>query len=201
MASLVSVDPKPLLKQLDRLTRDHVPFAMSKALTMTAKDGQETLKKMLPTKFTIRNNWTAKGIRITPARKADGLRNMASEVGSKDWFMADQMGKDQNTRHPKAKFLFVPKRARPSKTANIPKRNKPRQLFDRVSTIVSKSKFGGGILVYSRTNLGLRLMYAGQKQQVVKPRLDMADEINTIAKQRLEPNFKRAMDYALKTAR
>ncbi|MBF0171465.1 MAG: hypothetical protein HQK87_10345, partial [Nitrospinae bacterium] len=61
-------------------------FAAAQALTRTAQDAQEEVKRQLPERFTIRTGWLARGIRIRPASR----NNLKASVLVKDAFMALQ---------------------------------------------------------------------------------------------------------------
>lgn len=201
MPASIRFKPANFVRSLSHIVESQMPYAAALALTRTAKDGQASVLSALPTKFTLRTSWTAKGIRVTPARKADGLDGMAAHVGSKDWFMADQMGTEANTRKPRGKYRLIPKRARPSKTSLIPKRLQPKQVFADKRTVVTKSKFGGIAVFTQRGKHGLSLLYAGRTTQVVKPRLDFRGKVMDTARLRFGENFRRAMDEAKRTAR
>ena len=76
----IKIDPALAVKGLTDFAQDQVPFAMSRALTETAKDVQAAVKADLPRKYTLRNRWVEGGIRIAPATK----RAWEAQVGSRD---------------------------------------------------------------------------------------------------------------------
>ena len=74
---------------LSTLDVKQIAFAASKSLNVTAKAAVENIRKNLPSKFTLRNSWTGKGIAFAGCSKRD-WPNMQVVIGSKDWYMADQ---------------------------------------------------------------------------------------------------------------
>lgn len=81
----------------------HVPFAWTLALNRTAGQAQAELRTNLPADFTIRRNWTERGIRVKGATKAAPV----AYVFTKDWYMQDQETGAER-RPAKAPTLFIP---------------------------------------------------------------------------------------------
>ncbi|MCA9789729.1 MAG: hypothetical protein KC462_08145 [Cyanobacteria bacterium HKST-UBA05] len=81
----VDTDINRLAKELGDDARQ-LPFAFAMALTNTAEDVRLDEVRRLPQKFTIRNKYVARGIRKTPATKA----NLVAYVGSVTPFMGLQ---------------------------------------------------------------------------------------------------------------
>jgi len=79
-----------------------IPFAMARALTLTAQDCKMALVGHLPDDFTIRTTWLEQGMRIKSATKA----NQSAEVGSIDPFMVLQEA--GGTKEPKNKAMGIP---------------------------------------------------------------------------------------------
>ena len=75
--------------QVMRRVPEQTRFAAAVALTRTAQDAQKEVRRQLPSRFTIRTGWVAKGIRVKMARK----NNLESVVWVKDWFMTIQNGR------------------------------------------------------------------------------------------------------------
>lgn len=65
----VDIDISGYVEQVEQAQQKNIPFATAKALTRTAMDGQIEVKRDIQRKFTLRNDWTQRGIRITPAEK------------------------------------------------------------------------------------------------------------------------------------
>ncbi|MBF0371620.1 MAG: hypothetical protein HQL52_19460, partial [Magnetococcales bacterium] len=84
-------------------------FATAVALTCTAKDAQEEVRRQLPERFTIRTGWLAKGVRVRSARK----NNLEAAVTVLDDFMALQETGGMRKSH-SGEALAVPVGARPT---------------------------------------------------------------------------------------
>lgn len=106
MTYSVTLDIKSFMRGMDEVTKKQLPFAMAKALTNTAQDCQRKLIDDLDEYFTIRNNFVAKGIRTTPARKNKNINDMYSMVGSLEKFMKLQA--EGGTKESSGKALGVP---------------------------------------------------------------------------------------------
>src|SRR5260370_40269244 len=63
-------DVKRFTRDMDEAANRQIPFALARALTRTAQDAQSDVRSDLPRRFTIRNTWVSRSIRITPATKA-----------------------------------------------------------------------------------------------------------------------------------
>lgn len=190
-ATILTPDLKAFARDIERTTRSQLPFVMAKTLTDTAKDGQTGLRDDMAGKMTLRSSWASKGIRIAPARKSDGLKRMQAEVGSKDWFMADQLGEANTIRQPKtSKYRYIPKAARPTKASKIPKRLRPGAVLSGKYAFVTRSK-NGGISVFKRTIKGLTLMYQGIKAQTIKPKVSLRLSVQQSTRAKLVSNFER----------
>jgi hypothetical protein len=97
------MDINPLLllaSKLKQVNKD-VDFASAVALTRTAKIVQTDVKADIKNKFTLRNTWTERGIRITLAKP----EKLESEIYSKDWYLPDQ---DTGGKRQKTGGIFMP---------------------------------------------------------------------------------------------
>jgi len=74
----------PELAKVFKRVAEDASFAGAVALTKTAQLGQAEVKKHLEKKFNLKNSWTARGIRITPATK----KNLQSEIYTLDDYIA-----------------------------------------------------------------------------------------------------------------
>lgn len=199
----LTVNTAEFNRWLNGVAREQIPFASAKALTLTAKDAQAALKSAAAGAMTLRNQHTARGLRIRPADKRDGM-GMKAEVGSKDWYMADQAGEREEVRSPQsAKYRYIPKKARPSKTARIPKRMTPAAIAGNPNAFW-RHKPDGTALVLERTGRGgksLRLLHVAVPKQRLNPAMSLADIVQATASRRIRRNFVLSMQQAIKSAR
>lgn len=181
-----------------RVGRRQVPFAAAKALTKTAQQAQMKVREGLPQRFTIRNSFVEKGIRIKPARK----RNLEAVVYSKDDFMA--LHETGGVKRPRGQHLALPtdnvkRNQRGIVTrANRPKRqlNKPNVFKGTISGVEGVWKRPG-----RRSKGSLKLLFAFEPSARIQPRFDFKDTVKVVAQSEITQNFARAFDNALRTAR
>lgn len=101
----VTSNLEDIIGNLTDLEATQVPFAWVLALNRTAAHAQSALRFELPSRFTIRRDWTAKGIRTKLATKG----NPVAFVFTKDWYMEQQEA--GAARHPLSGSLFIPGRS------------------------------------------------------------------------------------------
>jgi hypothetical protein len=115
-----------------------LPFATAKALTVLAQEARDEIRADLPSRFTLRNERVRRGVTINPARKSDGLKRMASEVGTRDQFMVvHEAGGWRRSRS--GGHVAVPTRMvtrRRTKTGKVPRPLKPRTLRAKGARVV-----------------------------------------------------------------
>lgn len=66
-----TVDLQGVEKHLNEIERRQVPYATALTLTRLAQLGQKAVRATLPEIFHLRNDWTVRNIRITPAKRGD----------------------------------------------------------------------------------------------------------------------------------
>jgi len=112
----VTVDVSKAVAGLDELQKRQIPFALAKTLTGCAKRGQAGVQESLGGKFTLRNNFTLRGIRIKPADKngsvieADVHTDTANRSsGAPDYLLAQDEGAEK-TPYGGHSYIAVPTR-------------------------------------------------------------------------------------------
>lgn len=195
-----------------------VRYAAAVALTKTATDLQHAIRDEMPRNFTIRRDWTVKGIRVKPARK-DFLQ---AEVYSKDPFMGIQETGGTKVSIGRRVFdyqgyLAIPLDARRNKYDVVRKEDWPANLVDpfilaardgRKYLAVHQLGMGKrgprsvkGMRGKQRRDTGTRLMYTLVKSEQLRARLGMRRIAAEIVDPRWRANFGDALFNAMATAR
>ena len=175
-------------------------FATAVALTRTAKDAQEEVRRQLPERFTIRTGWLAKGIRVKSARKND----LEASVRVLDDFMAlQETGGDRRSRS--GKSLAIPYGARPNPRSVTRPSKFPGQLLEKPNHFIAPFhddpqthavwRRGG------RKGKKLKLMYVFADQVRLEPRFDFMETVREVVEARFQENFNDALREALAAAR
>lgn len=94
-----------IIGNLTDLEAKQVPFAWVLALNRTSAEGQREVRAELPSRFQLRRDWTAKGVRTKLATKA----NPVALVFTMDWYMRQQ--EEGGDRIPLSGKLFIPGRS------------------------------------------------------------------------------------------
>lgn len=174
----IQVNADAVARGLDNAAKKQLPFAIAKALTLTAKAAQADVIAHLGDTLTIRNAWISKGIRIKPATK----RTLTAEIGSRDRFMALQaQGGERAGKGSGA--VAVPVAARRDKAAITRPGKWPGKILDNSGF---KAKIGNGHLgVFKRIGKGKRartvLFYVLAKRVAVRARWPLAAQVNATA--------------------
>ncbi|WP_425065106.1 hypothetical protein [Reyranella sp.] len=171
----------------------HVPFALARALTWTAKDAQGVVQDDLPNRYTLRNNWVKNGIRIVPAKKDEPQ----AVVGSLEPFMKRQEegGTKKARDHSR---VAVPVNARRNKRNMISKGQRPAALKGKPKIFMVTKGAGSGILRrVGKARYPLQLLYWLKRGVQVKPSFGFQANTSTTVKDRFGPNFVESLAQAI----
>ncbi|RYZ87028.1 MAG: hypothetical protein EOP04_12650 [Proteobacteria bacterium] len=163
---------------------DDVRFEILRALTRTARDAVNQIKSDLPRKFVLRKSWVTKGIRFSPASKADPI----ARVYSVDPWMEKQEEGEQY--RPQGRSVAIPGRGvRASKTAVIPAALFPRQLKARKDVFRADLK-GIGTGLFQHQKKGLKILYLLRERKTTMAAWDFKKTVEKTVEKRFDDNFK-----------
>jgi len=175
-----------------------LPFAIARALTVTARDVQDEVRNNLAQRFTLRNNWVRQGIQIQRATK----QNLEAMVFSRDAFMGlQEVG---GAKSPLGNYLAVPTSlVRRTPKDMIRKADRPKCLGNKAEVI---EFMGRKWLALKRSRKGrnkndLRLMYLLVPRADIEPRLKLRDDGLRVSQAVFQRRLQESLELALRTAR
>jgi hypothetical protein len=200
------------------IAKNQLPFANAAALTRTARDAQESIRKALPVRFTIRQrSWMERNVKETKADKHDSPPFAVVE----DTFDAMGLQEAGGQKLPRVgQYLAVPlEGARPTPRKLIADGDRPhevmgsglgfirpnangvpimyRAFFKRGRTRGVRGVKGMGSATWSRE---IMPMYALVRRADVKPRYEFDVTVEKAVQSRFRQNFDDAFAKAVKTA-
>lgn len=191
-------DVERAIKGHSDLATSQVPFALARALTRTAKDGQGDVRAELPQRFTLRNTWVDRGIRIKPATKALPI----AEVGSLEPFMERQETGGIRTPRSHRRIAVPTANVRRGGRGMIAKSQRPAGLRGKPGVFLMKSKGGAGIVRrHGKARLPLQFLYWLKAGVTIKPRFGFKGTTGNTVSRRFGPNFLDAIAEAMRTAK
>lgn len=214
----VSIDTKAITDLVGQIQPRQIRFATAKALTMAAKEVQESTRASMPSKFHIRRQWVIQGIRIKPAT----TQSLEAMVYSKDPFMDRQEHGGTKTGKPgggefSSNDVATPKgkRVKPAQgRVAVPTQDVLRNKSDIIRKSDLPAGLGSKAFVISKGNVdllvrrfakgkraGLRTLYILKKATHVKPRLGLSEIAEKVMNRRFAAIFSKAMNDALATAK
>jgi hypothetical protein len=192
-------DVSQVLKAQDDLVNKQLPFATARALTLTAQDAQTAIRAAMPSKFTIRNTWSQRGIIVKPADKNVIPARSAVMVGDM-WnylFMQESGGEKTPTS---SQHIAVPEDIRSSPSQILRSQLRPKALLARKDVFI-KDLGGGNQAIYQRlSGARLKLLYILTPETHIKPRLGLAETALKIGNERWAINFAASLQAALLSA-
>lgn len=183
---------------------NQIPFATALALTRTAQDAQAEVRRGLrpgASNFVIRNDFVAKGILFTAAKK-DTLQ---AAVFSRDDFMVKQ--EKGGTKTPRGSNVAIPIDVRTNKRGIVTQANRPRQILNKPDVFVAR--MGGLLGVWQRlgkraakkSGRALKLLYVFKPSVPIRARFGFADTVRRVVTERFARQMGLAIERALRTAR
>jgi hypothetical protein len=208
----VTSDVQSTIRQL-QVRRDQVPFATALALTRTAQDGQAEIRRQLPSRFTIRTPWVAKGVRYKPADK----RSLTAMVYDVDAFMRIQeTGGEKVSIHKRVfdygDYLAIPIDARRNKRDVVRREDWPQNLVNPfvihardgrtyLAVHALSKRIRGGAFGIGKNVGGTRIMYILVRRESLRARFGFAATVRDVVRDRFNINFRDAINVANATAR
>ena len=183
-----------MIQQLRAQARQ-VPFAIAKALTLTARDARQDVMDKLPAIIDRPTPFTLRGIGYKPANKV----NLSAEVFIRD-VQAQYLAKliRGGTEMPKKRALVEPATIRLNQYGNLPRAALSR-LRGRKDTFAANINGVGGI--WKRQGSGVKLLVKFEQQREVKKQFDFAAIVRASVAKRWPLHFERALRDAMATAK
>lgn len=227
----VKADVSKVVRRLNNIQKKQVPFAIARALTQTAKDGQKEVKRQMQIKLHNPTKYTLNSIFINPARKKGDTESSVNikEFGGKGNaafdYLKPQMDGGQRPLKRYERLLqmrgVLPSGhyTVPGAAANLDQHGniKPSQISKMLSDVHAQldkhQRTKSRKKKYYYLDLGhVKGIFFGEGRRI-RPfmifvrsarytvRFEFSKMVNGIAKSKFVPNFNRALRQALKTAR
>lgn len=211
---VLKVNSEEIANKLDYLSREQMPFAGARALTWTAQDAQDAVRRELHQRFMLRNNFVSQGIRIQSASKDTLQAKIFTRNDGKfsiDFMVLQETGgqKSPTSSH----NISLPVDAKRNKFDIIRQGNRPRALLERnqeyfAGTVKGikgiwkrpSSKERRGAYANGKAVAGVDLMFRLVKQTSVRARLDFLPTVQKVANERFERNFNLSFKDAIGSA-
>ena len=183
-----------MIQQLRAQARQ-VPFAIAKALTLTARDARQDVMDKLPAIIDRPTPFTLRGIGYKPANKT----NLTAEVFIRD-VQATYLAKliKGGTEMPKKRALVEPATIRLNQYGNLP-RGALDRLRGRKDTFSANINGIGGI--WKRHGGGVKLLVKFEQQREVKKQFDFAAIVRASVAKRWPSHFERTLRDAMASAK
>ncbi len=201
----ITFDEKSLRRWFEDLATKQIPFAMSLAVNMTAKDARKELQDTLPRYFTVRSPRTKKGIRFEGSHKKR-WPDISATVGSLDDYMRRQ-ARGGTKRPGSAGYVAVPTRklrgpggTKKTTPAKWPKALIAKDEKKKVRKLEIRPGSAGNLLLYKRAggkrNPRFELLYVLARRAKVPRRWPMEKIVEDVVASRWPIHIKAAMERA-----
>ena len=207
------------LDRMNQAVTTHVPQAVTWALNWTAFAARALVNNALPKTFTVRSTWVQRGFRILKAHKRDfgTLKHEAAFANTRPFMDFHVIGGRRFKTG--GDGTIVPVAARPMKLLKLKRGQMPNAVFKRrISANDTADQInagrkpgfkwyavdvpGGDVAIFRRINDRYSEHWWTIRDDVHIPqRWPFDQQVQRMARERLQKNFNRAMDRALRTAR
>lgn len=200
----IEIDTRELAafaRTLGDLAEKQMPFAVAAALTDTARQARDELRKNLPKHFKVRNPSVTRGIQYKPASKRDNPPTAL--VHTEPWAGFLTLHVTGGVKHARGGRVAVPTRiVKRTGKGRIKKAQKPRPLRERKG--LEEGKLAKGQVVVRGVRSapkGLSIFYHLVRGARIRARWPLLQETEAVVKRELPANFKARMAHAVATAR
>jgi hypothetical protein len=206
----ISVDISEVLAKLTELQERQFPYACALALTRTAQKCQAAVRGEMSTRFTIRNDWSVRGIQIKPALKTQKQPFSVVFVGDLWAYLKLQERGGLKVPIGGRHYICVPtSNVRRFPSQIIPSAMHPKALLGTGKAFIIPSPehppLRGAIrLIVTRVSKGprgLRTLYIMVRSGKIRSRLGLVQISQKVAEEVWAGTFDEAMAEAVRTAR
>ena len=183
---------------LDDARRNQIPFATALALTKTAQSAQKRIRRELPERFTIRNRFLERNVRIQAAtkRRPEAAILWKPPASRSSFSKALALQETGGTRKPKGRTIALPRGVKRGKGGTIGKAQRPARVLQRKNVFIQDAK--GGAAIFRRVGRGRpRLLYYLTRRPA---RIDARWEFRETARDEARRVFKREFGRAFARA-
>lgn len=92
----VTCDVSEQVAGLEKMLGDDLPYTIARFLTMEAQSGQEATRAAEPGIFKLRNDWTVRNTKITPARKETQFAEVYTDTENRKTGAPDYLPRQQD---------------------------------------------------------------------------------------------------------
>lgn len=169
-------------------------FAIALALTRTAQDVQKEVRGQLPTRFKLRNGWTARNIKIEAASKS----GLEATISAPNYMRKQETGEREVARK---RYLAAPGPAVGDRIA--PRSMRPANALRNKGTFIMEMQSGkvGIAQRKGRKRLPLRILWWLTPMQDYQERFEFGDTAQDVVEKRFAIRFNEAFSQAMSTAR
>lgn len=194
-----------VVQRFDDIRRRQLPFATALSLTRTAAEAQSEIRRGLPSRFTIRNDFISRGVRMKKAtkRSPSAVVEWSAPGGPRRAGFAKRLAIQETggKKRPSRRYLALPRGVKRGKTGTIPRSKTPGRLLKRKNVFIRDVQ--GGAAIFQRVGRALpRLLYYLTPQTAdVDARFEFRETAARTARRIYPREFGRALAQALASLR
>lgn len=205
LETTIDLEVSNALLALSDLKRRQLPFATALALTRTAQAAQREIRAQLPSRFTIRNAYVERGVRIQAAtkRRPQAVVFWRAPGGSARRSFAEALARQEEggKKQPRARHLAIPRGVIRGAGGTITKAKRPEALLRQKRVYVTEVRGGAGIFQRVGKSRPRLLYFLTPRTARIEPRWAFKDTAQRVARRVYRREFGRAYARALATRR
>ncbi len=197
---------RQLERRLNSVQRKQLPFAFSKTLNDTAFQVRKTITGPTYNRaFDVKNSkFAGQSFRVFKSTKRK-LEASVTQVKVRQLYRGNlKMHAEGGIRRPRAGHIAVPSdkmKAKRTRTGRMGQANRPRQLLEKPRTFIAVMSSGKRGIWQRRgkKRLPIELLYNFEKSVRINKNYMFFEDGSMVVRKKLQRNFSKAFDHAMKT--
>lgn len=173
---------------MQRTARNQMPFVLSLAINRVAPGARDHVRQKLPAKFTLRNQYTVRGIMVRPGSKADPT----AVIRAPGYMAIQETGGEKNPAAGR-QYLSAPAGDLMGSRSVIPKRMRPRALLSDRAFVLDTKNGPGIFLRYGKKRGAIRLLWWLSEEHRYEDRFEFEADVQDYVQDRFPEAFRVAM--------